>query len=73
MSETDAPSLTHHRARKAHAVRYGNEAAANAADRDLRAAKLEKHIRDLVDAAPPLTAEQRLRLASLLTGGARAA
>lgn len=39
--------------------------------RDLRAAELEDHIRQLVDAAPPLTAEQRLRLAGLLVGGDR--
>lgn len=70
MSETTKPSLNHFRAKKAHAVRYGDEAAAGAADRDLRAAKLEKHIRELVDAAPPLTAEQRLKLTALLTGGA---
>lgn len=36
--------------------------------RDLRAAELEDHIKQLVDAAPPLTAEQRLRLAGLLVG-----
>ena len=36
--------------------------------RDLRAAELEEHIRHLVDEAPPLTAEQRLRLAGLLVG-----
>jgi hypothetical protein len=39
--------------------------------RDLRAAELEEHIRQLVDAAPPLTSEQRQRLAGLLTGGAQ--
>jgi hypothetical protein len=36
--------------------------------RDLRAARLEEHIRAAVDAAPPLTAEQRDRLAQLLRG-----
>ncbi len=35
---------------------------------ELRAAGLAEHIRRAVHAAPPLTAEQRLRLASLLTG-----
>lgn len=34
--------------------------------RDLRAAELEEHIRRLVDQAPPLTSEQRARLAALL-------
>lgn len=36
--------------------------------RDLRAATLEEHIRKLVDGWPPLTAEQRDRLAVLLRG-----
>jgi hypothetical protein len=37
--------------------------------RDLRAARLEEYVRELVDSAPPLTAEQRDRLAVLLLGG----
>jgi hypothetical protein len=44
--------------------------------RDLRAAELAEHIQKVVDAAPPLTAEQRSRLAALLQpvgGGDRAA
>lgn len=36
------------------------------ARRNLRAARLEDYIRKVVDAAPPLTAEQRSRLAVLL-------
>jgi hypothetical protein len=39
------------------------------AERDLRAAKLEDHIRKVVDQAPPLTPEQADRLAALLRGG----
>lgn len=39
------------------------------ARRNLRAAQLEEHIRKVVDAAPPLTAAQRSRLASLLRDG----
>lgn len=35
----------------------------------LRAHKLEQHIRETVDAAPPLSAEQRTRLAALLAPG----
>ncbi len=35
--------------------------------RDLRALELEEHIRRLVDQMPPLTAEQRERLAGLLS------
>ncbi len=40
------------------------------AKRDLRAARLETKIRETVDAAPPLTHSQRVRLALLLSGGA---
>lgn len=38
------------------------------ARRDLKAARLEDHIQRIVDAAPPLTPEQRDRLASILRG-----
>ena len=41
------------------------------AKHDLKVARLEDHIRELVAAAPPLTAEQRVRLAGLLVGGAQ--
>jgi hypothetical protein len=34
--------------------------------RQLKAERLEEHIKNLVDAAPPLTDEQRARLAALL-------
>jgi hypothetical protein len=40
------------------------------ARRALNAAKIEKAIRELVDAWPPLTADQRHKLASLLRGDA---
>jgi len=43
-----------------------------AAERDLAAAKLAAHIARVVDAAPPLTPEQRDRLAALLRPGRRA-
>ena len=52
------------RARKAGLTRQGGDTAD--VDRALRAAKLEDHIRRVVDAAPPLTAEQRSALAALL-------
>lgn len=42
-----------------------------AARRELTAAKLERHVREAVAAAPPLTPEQRDRIASILTGGAQ--
>lgn len=38
------------------------------ARRDLRTAQLEAHIRKVVDGAPPLTTEQRQRLALILAG-----
>jgi hypothetical protein len=44
--------------------------------RDLRAASLAEHIRKVVDSAPPLSDQQRARLAALLHpsgGGANAA
>ncbi|MFD4206251.1 MULTISPECIES: hypothetical protein [Micromonospora] len=68
-------TITHHRARLARAVQRGDDATAEDARRDLRAAKLEQAIRAAVDAAPPLTQEQRAHLGSLLVagGGQRAA
>lgn len=59
----------HHRARKAGAISQGNTEKAATADRDLRAAVLAKHIREVVDKAPPLTDAQRLALSNLLVGG----
>jgi hypothetical protein len=69
MSETDTRSPRHYRAKLANARRRGDHAAAERAARDLRTANLEKAIRAIVDAAPPLTSEQRTRLAELLTSG----
>jgi hypothetical protein len=40
--------------------------------RDLKALRLEEHVRRVVDEAPPLTDEQRDRIASLLRLGGRA-
>ena len=42
-----------------------------AARRDLEALKLELAIQRAVEAAPPLTADQRTRLAAILSGGSR--
>lgn len=58
------------RSRKAVAHRRGDEHAIVEAGRDLAAAKLEDYIRRTVESAPPLTPEQRDRLAVLLRGGA---
>lgn len=38
------------------------------ARRDLRAARAEDYIRELVDQAPPLTDDQRRRLVAILAG-----
>lgn len=66
---TRDPEIQRHKSRKAVAVKNGRPADAAVADRDMREAKLAAHIRALVDQAPPLTAEQRLKLAGLLLGG----
>ena len=50
----------------ARAVRDGDKAAELEARRSLAAAVLEDKIKSVVDKAPPLTAEQRARLAALL-------
>lgn len=39
------------------------------AKRNLRALRLEEHVRNVVDAAPPLTPAQRDRIAAILRGG----
>jgi hypothetical protein len=61
----------HHRARRAVAIRNGREDDAQRAARDLRAANPAKHIKEVVDAAPPLTDAQRMVLAALLINGNR--
>ena len=48
--------------------RSGDTEALNDARRDLRAARAEQYVRELVDAAPPLTDAQRNRLARILRG-----
>ncbi len=49
----------------------GTPATRAAARRDIEAIKLERAIRRAVEAAPPLTAQQRAKLAAILTGGAK--
>lgn len=41
------------------------------ARQQLKEAKLARWVREALDTAPPLTDDQRHRLASMLTGGAR--
>lgn len=63
-------SWTQARARVALAVRNGlPPEQVEDLRRDLRAERLAEHIRKTVEAAPPLTPEQRDRLALLLRGG----
>lgn len=59
-------TINHHRARVARAVQRGDAETAEEARRDLLAAKLARAIEAAVNAAPPLTDEQRARLAGLL-------
>jgi hypothetical protein len=61
-------SWTRERARLAVTIRDhpDDHAAIEQARRDLRAARAEAYVRELVDTSPPLTAEQRSRLAVLL-------
>lgn len=66
-----SPAVAHHRARVAamsRAVRNGERPAADLdrAKRDFNAAKIADYIRRALAEAPPLTDEQRVRLADLL-------
>lgn len=63
-----AKLVSHHRARVASLSRSRShdDAELCAARVDLRVARLSDYIRRSIDAAPPLTAEQRDRLALLL-------
>ncbi len=54
-------------------TKNGNHQAAAETRRELNFHQLEAHIRRVVDAAPPLSSEQRERLAVLLTPGAETA
>lgn len=56
--------------RLAAATRYHPDQNHDDLRRDLRAERLADYIRETVDAAPPLTPEQRDRLALLLNGNA---
>ena len=66
-------SWTQTRSQIATAKRRDPDADVTELRRQLRAERLEEYIRRTVDAAPPLTAEQRDRLAALLRGGSDAA
>jgi hypothetical protein len=62
---------THVRAQIAVTLKNDPTADVSELRRDLRAERLAEHIAKTADAAPPLTVEQRNRLAVLLLGGAR--
>jgi hypothetical protein len=65
-----SPEQRRHRARVAAVARHHPDQADLDADarRDLKAANADRYVRDLVDSWPPLTPEQRGRLAALLAG-----
>jgi hypothetical protein len=64
-------SWTHDRARVAALTRSRQPTDPDllAAKRDLAESRAEEYIRRIVDAAPPLTQDQRSRIAALLQGG----
>jgi hypothetical protein len=62
---------THTRAKIAHTLRHDPDADVTELRRQLKAERLEEHVRRIVDAAPPLTGEQRARLAAILRAGGR--
>lgn len=67
-------SWTHDRARVARLsqTRPANDPVIQEAKRDLRASRAEDYIRKLVEAAPPLTEEQKRKLSVLLNAGSAA-
>jgi hypothetical protein len=67
-------SWTHERARVASLTRSRrpDDPELVEARTSLRALKLEEHVRKAIDAAPPLTDEQRTRIAALLRTGSGA-
>lgn len=62
------PQVRHHSSRLAVLERHRGPDDPETVDarRDLAAAKLEQHVRQVVDGFPPLTSAQRSRLAALL-------
>ncbi len=71
------PAVAHARSRVGVAARLKDATALTDARRSLAEAKLAAYITETVNAAPPLTNEQRARIACLLapidSGGGRAA
>jgi len=72
MPSTD--QLSHTRAHLARLYRNGKTPDPEVADalrREIKETELERHVRACLDTAPPLTPEQRQRIASILIGGRR--
>ena len=70
MPSTD--QLSHVRARLARQYINGKTPDPEVADalrREIKETELERHVRKCLTTAPPLTSEQRQRIASILTGG----
>jgi hypothetical protein len=65
----DQVSWTHTRSKIAATKRANPSADVTELRRQLKAERLAEHIRSVVDTAPPLTEEQRARIAALLRGG----
>lgn len=67
-----SPAVAHYRAKIAAKSRVlaPDNPELLAAKRDLAAEKLVEHVQRAVDAAPPLTEDQRTRIAALLRVGA---
>lgn len=59
-------SWTHTRAKIARTIKSDPDSDVTELRRQLKAERLEEHIKRVVDAAPPLNDEQRVRLAHLL-------
>jgi len=62
-------SWTHTRARIARTIRTNPDADVSALRQQLKVERLAEHVRQIVATAPPLTHEQRQRVAALLTSG----
>ncbi len=72
MSSTD--QLRHARARLARLYINGktpDPEVVDAVRREIKETELERHVRACLATAPALTAEQRQRIASILTGGGK--
>lgn len=62
-----SPSLRIAAARAGAAARNGDPSLIRETQRDLAAARIQAYIERVVMAAPPLTTEQRIRLAAMLS------